>query len=167
MAGPSGAVCGCSKTSVGFNSFWSWQPQCACHRTVSLCDRASRCTAGAAWTMCLGITLADPHGSVVVGVEPWSMWHEPRILVILFFLLWAFLSFSMLDRTRSSPRVAVEKVVSALFLFYYFESIFSSNMLTSKALNCNMISCFCTLFCFNISIFGPLRWAFKTTRYFL
>tara|TARA_B100000780_G_scaffold49403_1_gene30624 strand:+ start:87 stop:341 length:255 start_codon:yes stop_codon:yes gene_type:complete len=62
-----------------------------------------------------------------------------------------FLKFLMPDRTRSFPRVAVEKVVSALFLFYYFESIFSSNMLTSKALNCNMISCFCTLFCFNIS----------------
>ena len=56
-----------------------------------------------------------------------------------------FLKFLMPDRTRSFPRVAVEKVVSALFLFYYLVNIFSSNMLTSRALNCNMISCFCLL----------------------
>ena len=43
------------------------------------------------------------------------------------------------------PSGPVEKVVSALFIFYYLESIFSSNMLTSRALNCNMISCFCLL----------------------
>ena len=60
MAGPSGAACGCSNTSGGFKSVRSWQPQCACNCTVSLCHRALGCMATAPWITSRGYCAQTP-----------------------------------------------------------------------------------------------------------